>query len=69
MLTKGRDLRVGMGIHGAVITGVRPYTVPAKILHAFYAERFPDGMPGRIVSTMPTCHGFTAFDEETYETT
>jgi hypothetical protein len=58
-----------MGIDGVTIVGVRPYLVPAAVLHDYYATRYPDGMPGRLVSTMPSCKGFTAFDDEGYEVT
>lgn len=64
--TKGRDLKPGMTVDGALVVSVRPYLVPPSVLHPYYVERFPHGMPGRLVGTIPSNRGFTAFDDEEY---
>lgn len=70
----GSELRVGMafskrfgGSFPAVITYIEKYTIPAKVLHSYYAEKFPKGMPGAIVHTQPPMYSQTVFNDEYYE--
>lgn len=63
----GSELAPGMAIGSAVIVAVRPYRIPASVLHDYYAKRHPDGMPGFTVDTAPSYYGFTAFADELYE--
>ena len=71
----GRELRVGDRLRGLAddpstesrVTHLRAYRVPACVLIASVAQEHPDGLPGYLVDTMPTCRGFTAFADDYYE--
>lgn len=68
----GRDLTVGSRAYGRTVLALRPYLVPACVLHAYYAERFPNGMPAWI-ATLTSPHtksgtiGMTIFLDDVVE--
>lgn len=64
----GSELRVGMLLHGQHrIVEVCEYHFPAKLLHESVAAEHPDGLPGRIVNTIPSCRSQSVFDRDFYE--
>lgn len=63
--TRAEDLRVGDFVHGRRVKEIRPYQVPAVVLHDYYAKRHPEGMPGFIVEYVGG-GGITLFAGEEY---
>lgn len=72
---RGQDLAPGMAFHrlvhdgsfAAVIVRIERHMIPARILTAYYAERYPNGMPGGSVYTEPKRYSQTFFDDDLYE--
>lgn len=66
----GRELKIGDRAYGRTILALSQYTVPASVLHDYYAERFPNGMPAWI-ATLTSPHtksgkiGMTIFMDDT----
>lgn len=66
----GRDLAPGDVLDGRRILRVEKRVIPACVLHSYYAERFPDGMPGAsvyFVKERDRASGMTTFDDDYYE--
>ena len=62
---KGRDLVDGDYIYGRRIARIDRYTIPACVLHDFYAKKYPAGMPGALV-TYAGGGGVTVFLDDEY---
>lgn len=71
---KGSQLEQGDEIdvlgHRRTIKSIRKTTIPAKVLNKYYADQYPDGMPGAHIyfpHERDRVSSMTVFDNEEYE--